>query len=163
VSELTDLAALAELVRELGETGRQATPADLVRIRTVLADQALPAPTDLITGSRAGAYLLTKFNDHVLDGDEWPTGTSPEEYLDSLRATVRGPVSGVRLYRHLTTGEWMLLFVGRTRRSWAGPDGGAHVVVLFHGERMFWITGYQVRDGMSYAQRQGGWWLRRPS
>lgn len=153
--------AVASLVGELGDSARRPSTAELARLRSFFADRVLPSPTDLAASTPVGRYLRRKYDEHVVDIEEWPAETSPVEYVESLRATVRSRAGGIRLYRQALLGEWMVLFLARTRRQWRGPNGGAHVVVLFNVERALWVTGFQTRDGAAYAQRQGGWWIQR--
>ena len=155
-------ASIAGLVRVLGESARQPTRAELARLQRVLADQVLPSLADIRAGRGAGPYLLGKHLKHVVEAEEWPAGTSPAAYLGSLRTTVRNPRVGVRLYRDVDSGQWMVPFVARVRRDWAGPESGTHVVLVFNGERVLWVSGFQVRHGVEYSRRQGGWWLRSP-
>ncbi len=43
-----------------------------------------------------------------------------------------------------------------------GPEGFSHIVVLFNGERGWWVTGFQPEAGLGYVVRQGGLWIWRP-
>ncbi len=153
-----DPAMISALVRALGETGRRAAPQEIARLRRFFADSVLPADTDPRRGSVV-AYLADKFGEHAR---EWPRAATVDDYLASLRATVRYQRGGIRLYRHPTNAAWMLMFVGPVRQ-WRGAAGGPHIVVLFNGERVFWVTGFQPpRSGLRYAANQGGQWLKAP-
>jgi hypothetical protein len=123
-----------------------------------LLDSVLPASADPSSGGLA-SYLTEKLGQHVR---EWPDGATADDYLASPRATVRYERGGIRLYQHAANAAWMLLFVGPARQ-WQGTAGGPHIVVLFNGERVFWVTGFQPpRRGVGYAARQGGRWLKAP-
>ena len=118
----------------------------------------LPADADPSRGSIV-TYLAEKFSEHQR---EWPRYATVDDYLASLRATVRYQRGGIRLYRHPTNAAWMLMFVGPARQ-WRGAGGDPHIVVVFNGERVFWVTGFQPpRSGLRYAANQGGRWLRAP-
>jgi len=153
-----DASTISALVRELGDTGRRATTQEIARLRRFFLDSVLPADADPRRGGIV-TYLTDKFDEHWR---EWPRSATVDDYLASLRATVRYQRGGVRLYRHPTNAAWMLLFVGPAR-DWRGAAGGPHIVVLFNGERVFWVTGFQPPgSGMRYATNQGGQWLKAP-
>src|SRR5688572_8233283 len=98
-------APIAELVKELGESGRLASDEEIWRLRAYFADVALDRRPNLARADaeidgwewegqpvRAGEYvdrLAAKFLRHVEFGQEWPPGTTPEQYLSSLRGAVR--------------------------------------------------------------------------
>jgi hypothetical protein len=153
-----DPATIGALVRALGETGRRAAPQEIARLRHFFADRVLPTDADPHLGSIV-AYVTDKFREHAR---EWPRSATVGDYLASLRATVRYQRGGLRLYQHPTNAAWMLMFVGPARQ-WRGAAGGPHIVVLFNGERVFWVTGFQPpRSGLRYAANQGGQWLKAP-
>lgn len=153
-----DAPTIAALVQELGEESRRVTAREIARLWLFFLDSVLSADADPSRGSIAD-YLADKFNAHWR---EWPPGATVDDYLAALRAVVREQRGGIRLYRHATNGAWMVRFVGPTRR-WRGPAGGPHTVVLFNGERCFWVTGFQPpRSGPRYAAAQGGRWLKAP-
>ena len=77
-------------------------------------------------------------------------------------APVEDVSSSIYLARAVAEVTWTLYFVGRVRREWRGEYAGARVVVLFNGERHFWITGFQPENDDSYVDRQGGFWVYRP-
>src|SRR6266536_2949133 len=131
---LDERAAIRDLVRRLGETGQPATPAELARLRDFFAHQVLPA--GVTTRVRA------KHDLHVVTRAEWPSDTTEEEYLESLRSTVEDWRSGIFLAWDELEGRWTVCFVGRVRRAWRGHRAGSRLVVLFNGERLFWITGF---------------------
>lgn len=155
-----DREAIVRLVRDLGDRARTATVEEVAHLRAFFAARVLPSNSDPTRGSSV-RYLLEKFELHVRDRPEWTAGVSPDEYLSSLRAAVRHRAGGLRIFRDPDLGQWALLFVAPSGR-WRGPRGGSHIVVLFNAERTFWVTGFQPRDGLAYARRQGGWWIRTP-
>jgi hypothetical protein len=153
-----DAATISALVRELGDTGRRATPQEIARLRRFFLDSVLPADADPRRGSMA-TYLAHKFSEHLR---EWPPYATVNDYLASLRATVCYQWGSIRLYPHPTNAAWMLMFVGPARQ-WQGAAGGPHIVVLFNDERVFWVTGFQPpRSGLRYAADQSGRWLKAP-
>jgi hypothetical protein len=79
--------AVGSLVRQLGDSARRANAAELARVRGFYGDRIPSPPADLAIGTPAGRYLLRKYDEHVMEIEEWPTGTTPEEYAESLRAT----------------------------------------------------------------------------
>src|SRR4051812_34838675 len=110
-----DRAALARLMRELGESARQASRDELHVVRTQFASRVLPSPDVLETPRAAGRYVLRKYEKHVVRDLRWPIDTTPAEYLETLRRTILTPHGGVRLYPEPQSQQQMLLFVGPTR------------------------------------------------
>ena len=145
---------VAHLVSRLAEEQREATPDDAARIRALFARRGLP---DVVT-----ERVRQKYEEHVEDRQEWPNGTTPEEYLESLRATVTDARSSIYVTFEIELDEWVVYFVGRIRRGWRGPRAGQRIVVLFRREPQRWITGFQPRDGDGYVASQGGYWMFQP-
>jgi len=151
VDEVEDV---ARLVRQLAEDQRTATPSEAVQIRELFAQRGLPrAVTDRVR---------QKYEQHVEERSEWPSDTTPEEYLESLRSTVADARAAIYATFEVELDEWVVYFVGRVRRGWRGPRAGQRIVVLFRREPQRWITGFQARDGDAYVKSQGGYWVYRP-
>lgn len=181
--ETDESAAIAALVRDLAENGRRATRTEIDRPRAYFAswalrrqpNVALPHP-DLegwewgegrIATGRYMDRLGSKYLYHAVWGEEWPAGTSPEAYLDSLEATIRSESGGIYVERFEDEDPaWRLVFVARSGRS-RGPGGAAYMLVTFLAEEGRWLTGFQPPGGLDYMARQrarrSGRWLRRPS
>src|SRR5690242_2611544 len=106
--------AIRRLVRELGAAGgsRAAMPDEIARLRDFFAHRVLRPSVD--------AYIQAKYDQHVVTRHEWPDDTEPEEYLESLRATVLDTRGGIYLTDHDGDSEWSIYFVGRVRRAWRG-------------------------------------------
>jgi hypothetical protein len=149
-----DFADVPLLVQQLAETQRTASPGQAARIRELFARQGLP---EAVTHR-----VQQKYDQHVEQRSEWPDDTTPEEYLESLRATVTDVRSGIYATFEPELGDWVVYFVGPVRRAWRGPRAGERVVVLFRREPQRWITGFQPRDGDAYVDSQGGFWVFRP-
>jgi hypothetical protein len=145
---------VAHLVLRLAEEQREATPDEAARIRALFARRGLP---DVVT-----ERVRQKYEEHVEERAEWPSDTTPEEYLESLRATVSDARSSIYVTFEIELDEWVVSFVGRIRRGWRGPRAGQRIVVLFRREPQRWITGFQARDGDGYVASQGGHWMFQP-
>jgi hypothetical protein len=176
-----ELAAIGELVRDLGDSGRDATREEIRRLRTYFAEVALrrqpnfgAADDDIggwewsgqrIRGGQLMERLGAKYLYHVEHELEWPIGTTPDEYLESLERVIRNQSGGVYLDR-AADGAWRIGFVARSGR-WRGAEGGPDILVTFLAERGLWLTGFQPRQGRAYVERGLGAgsmrWLRRPS
>ena len=120
--------AIAALVRDIGESGRDITDEELKRLRTHLAAVALVRPTvarvddeagglmwegDILKGGDWIPRLEAKYLKHVVLNQEWPDGTTIEEYAESLAETVRDPTGGV--YIELDEETWKVTCVARSR------------------------------------------------
>jgi len=106
------------------------------------------------------AYIRSKYDEHVGMRQEWPDGTEPEEYLDSLRETVLDPRSSIYLTDQRGATDWTIYFVGPVRFRWHGTNGSNRIAVLFNAERHLFITGFQPTDGDAYVDRRGGFWVQ---
>lgn len=100
---------------------------------------------------------------HVTDGQEWPSGVSLAQYLQSAREVVLDPRSAVFLSRYL--GLWQITVV-RTSDDLRGPRGNGWVRVEFRIDLGRWVTVFQSDDDpLSIEQspnRSEQQWLRRP-
>ena len=142
------------LVHALGSIGRVATVDEAVRICRFLGESVLP--------QRINARVVTKHGTHVEDNLEWPRGTTPEEYLESLRAIVLDERSGLFFEYSEEDGDWTAYLVGRVRRVWRGPSSAGWVVVIFNADRGLWVTGFQPERGIDYVMDRNGLWVRSP-
>jgi hypothetical protein len=145
---------VAHLVLRLAEDQHEATPAEATQIRELFARRGLP---QVVT-----ERVRQKYEEHVEKRAEWPGDTTPEEYLESLRATVTDARTAIYATFEVELDEWVVYFVGRMRREWRGRRAGERIVVLFRREPQRWITGFQARDGDGYVAEQGGYWMFRP-
>jgi hypothetical protein len=151
--ERNDRDEIRQLVRELGESrgSRTATPEEIARLREFFGRSVLRAHVD--------PYILRKYDQHVVERLEWPADTTPEEYLESLRATVFDSRSSVYLTDRVGATDWAIYFVGPVYRDWRGPNSSNRIAVLFNAERHFLITGFQPPDEETYVEQQGGFWV----
>lgn len=145
---------IAALVQERAERGESATLVEAQQMRALYAEHALPASVT--------PKVLQKYEFHVVDRYEWPSDTTPDEYLESLRSIVTSERSGIYATFEIELDDWVVYFVGRVRREWRGQRPGLRVVVLFRREPPRWITGFQARDGDAYVEGQTGCWLFQP-
>jgi hypothetical protein len=149
-----DLADVPPLVQQLAEEQRTASDQQATRIRELFVRRRLP---EAVTGR-----AQQKYDQHVEQRSEWPSDTTPQEYLDCLRSTVTDARSGIYATFEPELNDWVVYFVGRVRRAWRGPRAGERVVVLFRREPQRWITGFQARDGDAYIDSQGDSWVYLP-
>ncbi|MFN8633989.1 MAG: hypothetical protein U0893_09055 [Chloroflexota bacterium] len=145
---------IRRLVHELGEAGgaRIASSVEVARLRDFFGRRVLRQYPD--------AYIQRKYDQHVVERQEWPDDTTPEDYLESLRETVLDAHSSIYLAVHDDESDWSIYFVGSVRRSWRGRRGADHLFVAFNAQQHFLITGFQPPDGDRYVERQGGFWVR---
>ena len=106
--------------------------------------------------------VLQKYDQHVSEREEWPDDTLPDEYLDSLRATVADGRSSSYATYESDLDDWVVYFVGPVQHVWRGPRASSRVVVLFKRSPQRWITGFQPRRGDGYVERQHDRWIYRP-
>ena len=102
---------------------------------------------------------------HTVAQQEWPPGTTLDDYLTSVREVILDPTSGA-LTSRLSGQFWQLALV---RRSGAlrGPEGYEWLMVEYRVELGHWTTAFQLRDGLpavtANPERQRQRWLRHPS
>lgn len=144
---------IRQLVCELGAAaGERAISApEVERLRDFFGHRVLRSYVD--------RYIQRKYDQHVVDRQEWPSDTTPEEYLESLRATVLDARSAIYLTNRIGATDWAIYFVGQVRRDWRGPGGSGRLAVLFNAERQFLITGFQPLDEDAYIEQQHGFWV----
>lgn len=99
---------------------------------------------------------------HVLARSEWPVGTTPQTYIESLQSLATDPRAGI-LLSDVPPFGWHLAIVGRSGR-WHGSAGFSWMVVEYRVVTRHWATGYQLRDGLTFAnRRRRKRWLRLPT
>ncbi|MGB9591319.1 MAG: hypothetical protein ACPL1K_02245, partial [Candidatus Kryptoniota bacterium] len=101
------------------------------------------------------------FVKHVLARQEWPEGTSLDEYLESLRAVIRNPESGIMVSKYQGI-YWQIAFIAESGR-WCGVGGSDFILVEYRDGYGFWITGFQPVDlqRQLQAHRSDIRWLRK--
>ena len=106
---------------------------------------------------------LAKYLQHAVREEQWPAGTTFEEFLESLEGVIVGDTGGI-FADHRDAG-WRLTFVGRSG-VWEGLDGGPFIIVLYDCRQERLVTAFQPTRGLEYvvdnAQVSDGRWLTRP-
>lgn len=171
-------AAIAALVRSIGDARRRIADDELARLRAYLANHTLARPNRAQVDAEVGGHYWigrvvmpgewmdrrdAKYLKHVVGLGEWPDGTTVEEYMQSLFEALMDPGAGLAIERDV--GSWKLTFAARSRQ-WRGPLGGPYIVVPFLPEKDLWLTGFQPEQGLTTIERHwrtaGGRWLRTP-
>jgi hypothetical protein len=101
---------------------------------------------------------------HAVVGQEWPSGTTLGDYLQSIRDIALDPTSGLFLSQFRTFG-WHLAIVRRSGRL-LGPRGHAWTMVEYRVATGHWMTAFQLSKGLAYfaaTTRKAGLWLRQPT
>jgi hypothetical protein len=167
-------------IHALDRSGRRATAAEISVIRRYVAsrgyetagrkraDAAVARQALLLYGRALARHELIPIMErdylkHVAEGEEWPAGTSPDDYVSSLREAVLNPTGGVFLAT--IAGRLALTFVAPSGR-WSGPSSGGWIRVGYGVDYQYWTAGYQPKHGIAdleRAAREGaGRWLREP-
>ncbi len=100
---------------------------------------------------------------HVVARQEWPAGTTLDDYLSSLRRVILDPRSGILISQYQDKG-WHLAVVRRSEEL-QGPEGYAWVLIEYRLATGHWVTAFQPEKGLAYfddPQRKDGRWVRRP-
>jgi hypothetical protein len=135
-------------------------PAAMEVARSAIAGQTWQnraiVPSDRVP-SDVRHYLL-----HVVVGMEWPTGTTMDGYVASIRDVILDPTSGVFTNEY---GGALALGVIRESGALRGPGGYAWVLVQYRVARGHWMTAFQPVDGPAELDKSE-WgtvrWLRMP-
>lgn len=101
------------------------------------------------------------FVKHVLARQEWPEGTSLDEYLESLRAVIQSSESGIMISKYQGI-YWQIAFVADSGQ-WRGVGGSDFILVEYRDGYGFWVTGFQPVDLQRQLQvhRSDIRWLRK--
>lgn len=117
----------------------------------------------LLKGSDRLAPAEVHYLRHVVVAQEWPVGTSLQEYVGGIRDVMRDPDSGVLTSRY--QGAWQLTVIRRSGPL-RGPNGFARVLVDYRVQTGHWVRAYQPAEGLQVLQRptrEEIRWLRRLS
>ncbi|MCX6023511.1 MAG: hypothetical protein NTZ05_17620 [Chloroflexi bacterium] len=98
--------------------------------------------------------------DHVVKREEWPLGTSLDDYVHSIRTTVSDPNSGVAVsyYR----GFLQLSVIGNSG-AFRGHGGFDWIVVEYRSDIGYWVTAFQPHAGLEvfrHMDRSALQWLQ---
>ncbi|NPV86000.1 MAG: hypothetical protein HPY45_08340 [Anaerolineae bacterium] len=101
------------------------------------------------------------FVKHVLARQEWPEGTSLDEYLESLRTVIRSPENGIMISKYQCV-YWQIAFIADSGQ-WRGVGGSDFILVEYRDGYGFWVTGFQPVDLQKQLQvhRSEIRWLRK--
>ena len=116
----------------------------------------------ILRGSDRITAAERHYLEHVMQVQEWPPGTSLQDYLDSIRDVILDNRSGAFTSRYF--GQWQLGVVGRSG-SLQGPDGHPWILVEHRVGLKYWVTAFQLKDGLRALrapERTDARWLRRP-
>jgi hypothetical protein len=144
---------------------------DRVIERGLQRENPVPAPTAVPDENRPGRFIRTgdlidarriKYFQHTVRDEQWPSGTSFEEFIESLVAVVDDDRGGVLVDRRPK--GWRLTFSGRSG-NWQGIYGGPVIIVMYDCADDGFVTAFQTDRGFAYVegneQLVDGVWLRR--
>ncbi len=165
------------LIAELAGTERDASEDEIRRIREYVAERGFdPDALERVRGRGAGIVWRGQtlrgrdqlppaeahYVRHVLAEQEWPLGTSLQEYLECVAQIVLDQGSGVFLSYYQD--RLQLGFVGRSDH-WRGEWGDDWILVDYRASTRHIVTAYQV-EAPEFAANQNARriirWLRIP-
>ncbi len=162
-----------ELIRELLQTGRSATPAEVREILQRMAAAPFnPASVRVRRQHRGLTYLghplgarepslFYHLVQRVLVEMQWAAGTTAREYLADLRRAIRAPRSRVVIYEdrggHLVGVVALTEDAVPVRRR--GPDWLPHLLVVYSADRGMIVSGYQFSNLSAIRVPGTGRWL----
>lgn len=169
---------IKELIIEIIESGREATDDEIQRIREHVAGvgfepggwtkagihiHGLLWNGQIIHSNDRMSNLIAHFLRHTVAQQEWPTGTTLDEYIASLRRAVEDPEGGIALEKRFH--QWQLSFIADARES-QGLKSRGWILVGYPVEYGYWATGFQPDLGLHHFTldvTEGERWLREPS
>jgi hypothetical protein len=169
--------AIDQLILDIIDEVRRPTGQDLEEVRLHVAragfDPTIVLPADpRIVGLKRGNGQLVGLGDpiptaelhflrHVVRQQEWPKGTTESQYERSLGDLAASLRAGM-LVRQIAHFGWHVTIVGRSANL-KGPLGSDWMIVEYRVNDGSWVTGYQPRDGLLFANRRPRRrWLRLP-
>lgn len=169
---------IASVIAALVASRRRPTPDALRPVREYVAARALRRRVDVpaqreISGLRLGRRPIrtgdpidarvAKYLRHAVRQEQWPSGTTFDEYLHSLIDVVESDDGGV--FVDLRGTRWVVTFVARSG-VWEGETGGPFIVVMYDCEQERLTTAFQPERGLNYVEDNeqvvSGTWLRKP-
>lgn len=169
---------ISSLIAGLVAARRKPGPDELRPIRAYVVARALRRRVDVpaqreISGLRVGRSVLrtgdpidarvAKYLRHAVRQEQWPSGTTFDEYLQSLIEVVEADDGGI--FVDLRGARWVVTFVARSG-IWEGEAGGPFIVVMYDCEQERLTTAFQPDRGLAYVEDNeqvvNGTWLRKP-
>jgi len=103
-----------------------------------------------------------KYLQHAVQEDQWPAGTTFDEFLGSLVRVVSSDDSGVFVDNRPE--GWRVTFVAESG-IWEGLEGGPFLIVVYDCRQDRLVTAFQPSRGLAYVDHNdqvvNGSWLRR--
>ncbi len=163
------------LILEAAIGARQLTEEELRQVAEHVAQAGFPPTIGRATGLAGltwegrilrGSDELTAaerhYLRHVINVNEWPEGTTLEEYVGSISQVVMDGHTGIFTSRY--QGQWQIGFVRRSG-DLLGPSGSEWVLVEYRLDIGHWVTAYQPVEGLGVIEgpgRENIGWQRRP-
>ena len=100
---------------------------------------------------------------HVVACQEWPPGTTLDDYLASIPRVILDPRSGVLISQYQGKAGTSRSCV--VRRSSENPKGRIWILVEYRVATGHWMTAFQPKTGLAYfddPRRGNKRWVRRP-
>lgn len=178
LTPFSPLSRIDALIVAIAESGRAATEDELREIAAYVAAKGFdPTAMRKIGGRAAGVQWqghvyqggeicsneMQHFLVHVLAQHEWPAGTTPAQYVQSLQDAVNDFGAGIHSSR--TGGIWQLNFFAPLAPG-SGPRGKGYMLVGYRPTYGWWLTGFPIASPLSHiaihTDWQDGRWLRLP-
>lgn len=169
------LSHVDQLILDLGHGARRATGRDLEEIRQHVSAAGFdpfatyPADRRVVGLRRANGQIIQRgdpiptaelhYLRHVVNQQEWPTGTTQAQHEDSLSNLALRLRVGI-LVSEIPPFGWHLGIIGRSQGV-QGPAGLDWVLVEYRVSTGYWSTGFQPIEGLRFAvPRSRQRWLR---
>lgn len=177
IARVDELSSVAALIAEAATGTRRLTPDELRRVLEHVAQAGFDPTPHARAGGRLtgvqwqgrilrGSDWLTSaeahYLRHVTANNEWPTGTTMDDYISSIRRVILDRHSGVILSHYQGAPQ---LTVVRESGVLRGPSGAPWVLVDYRIGLSYWMTAFQPPAGLSVlrsSDRENIQWLRRP-
>lgn len=164
-----------DLVRIAGVGLRELTDAEVTKIVHQVAKAGFESGgsqtvTKMLEGQvwngrvhKAGDFVepgVFHYLKHVKVQEEWPVGTSYDQYLDNLRDLTLDKNTGIIISNF--DNNWQVGFVGESGK-WRGPKGFSYVLLEYRVKYKHWVTGFQLDDFEALINKNHGSlvWIRK--
>ncbi len=167
-----------QLILDLAQSNRNVTDQEIELLRQHVAAAGFdPTAREQVRGRLVGVSwqgrqiqssreLLPpaelKYLWHVVKRQEWPDGTTLDQYVESIKQVVLDPQSGILTSRYM--GAWSPGIL-RQSRDLRGVRGFDWVLVQYRVSRGYWVTAFQPELGLAELL-EPEWsdvkWLRYP-
>lgn len=154
-------AAHAPTLQALRDSARVVEEDELERLVRVVQEQGWDPWEQREAGRISVDSGGVHYQKHVVDRQEWPVGTSRQDYDASIRRVIADRNTSILVSEY--NDKPTLTFHGRALPGEQGPRGRDYIVVDYSMAEARWTTAFQTDEDadtfIARSNRSGGRWL----